>query len=362
MMRKLTNFLVIALSTLLILTLLSCSQQTAEPEPANFSVSELTVTPNKAIIGSPVNVEILIANSGDLGGTYEATLYVDNVVEEKKEVTLDGNSSQKVSFTVNKTIAKFYSVNVGGQVGAFTMTLDRIIIDAAHGGEPNQISNFVGRLQIMGYEVYKKTDIIKNGDLDGSSVLMIIFSLDTEQPYSPSEITLIDKFVRDGGGLLVIGENVWNEQHLSYINQITGNYGIRYNFDHLCDPTNYTGYAGPNETTPIFTQGNSTHSILKGVKEIRCSYSNSLYTSGSVQPIVWGDEDSYTAVANSSNIRLQKPGSNPTFIALSNVGSGRVICVGSATPFSNFAIEDGDNLQLGLNLISFAASQSPKMP
>ena len=361
MMRQFIKSLVIALSTILILTLFSCSPKTTEPEPANFSVSDLTITPNKAVIGSPVDVEILVTNSGDLGGTYEATLYIDNVVEEKKEVTLDGNSSQKVSFTVNKTLAKFYSVNVGGQVGAFTMTLGRIIIDAAHGGEPNQISNFVGRLQVMGYEVYKKTDIIKSGDLDGSLILMIIFSLDTEQPYSPSELTGIDKFVRDGGGLLVIGENVWNEQHLSYINQITENYGIRYNFDHLCDPTNYTGYAGPNETTPIFTQGNFTHPILKGVKEIRCSYSNSLFTSGSAQPIVWGDEDSYTTGANSSN-RLQKPGTNPPFIALSHVGKGRVVCVGSATPFSNFAIEDGDNLQLGLNLISFAASTLPKMP
>src|SRR4030042_1053832 len=129
MMRQFIKSLVIALSTILTLTLFSCSPKTTEPEPANFSVSDLTITPNKAVIGSPVDVEILVTNSGDLGGTYEATLYIDNVVEEKKEVTLDGNSSQKVSFTVNKTLAKFYSVNVGGQVGAFTMTLGRIIID-----------------------------------------------------------------------------------------------------------------------------------------------------------------------------------------------------------------------------------------
>jgi len=64
MMRKLINFLVIALSTILILSLLSCS-----PKPANFNVSALTITPNKVVIGGPVYIEILITNNGALGGT-----------------------------------------------------------------------------------------------------------------------------------------------------------------------------------------------------------------------------------------------------------------------------------------------------
>ena len=358
MMKKLIYLLLVALSTILILTMFSCSPK---PEPANFYVSELTITPNKVVIGHPVNIDILVTNKGDLRGTYEITLFVDNIFEEKKEVTLDGNSKQKVSFTVYKTLAKFYSVNIGGQTGAFTMTLGKTIIDAAHGGNASQISYFIGLVQNMGYEVDKKTDVIKSGDLDGCSVLMIDFSLDTEQPYSQSELMVVDKFVKDGGGLLVIGENVWNEQHLSYINQITENYGIKYNFDHICDPTNYTGYAGPNEQTPIFTQGNTTHPIWKGVKEIRCSYSNSLYTSESAQPIAWGDDDSYIISANYPEIRLQEPGTHPTFIAISYVEQGRLICIGSSIPLDNHAIRDGDNTQLGLNLISFAASPSPEI-
>jgi len=44
-----------------------------------------------------VTISILVSNSGDLAGSYEVTLMIDNEVEETKEITLEGRSSGEVT-------------------------------------------------------------------------------------------------------------------------------------------------------------------------------------------------------------------------------------------------------------------------
>ena len=92
-----------------------------ELQPASFSISGLTITPMEVTTGSPVIVEVLVTNSGELSGTYNVTLKIDDTVEATEKVTLAGGASQKVTFTKTKTTAKTYSLSVNGQSGTFVV-------------------------------------------------------------------------------------------------------------------------------------------------------------------------------------------------------------------------------------------------
>jgi len=95
--------------------------QTLEAKPASFSVSGLTITPGEVTAGSAVTIEVLVTNSGELSGTYDITLKIDNTIEGTERVTLASSASQKVTFTIIKSTAKTYSVSVNGQSGTFVV-------------------------------------------------------------------------------------------------------------------------------------------------------------------------------------------------------------------------------------------------
>ena len=96
------------------------------PVPAAFAISNLSISPAEVDIGGSVTISVLIANTGDLTGSYEVTLKIDNVVVATKEVTLAGGASQKVTFTTTKDVAGTYTVNVNGQSDTF-MVKEKVV-------------------------------------------------------------------------------------------------------------------------------------------------------------------------------------------------------------------------------------------
>ena len=91
------------------------------PAPAAFTASALTISPTEVDVGATVTISIQVANTGDVTGSYEVTLKVDNVVVATKDVTLAGGASQKVTFTTAKDMAGTYTVNVDGLSGTFAV-------------------------------------------------------------------------------------------------------------------------------------------------------------------------------------------------------------------------------------------------
>ncbi len=89
--------------------------------PAEFTVTDLTVTPEEVYTGEEVTVTALVANVGDLTGTYEVILKIDDVVEASDEVTLAGGASREVSFTVTRDLAATFDVDVAGLTGDFVV-------------------------------------------------------------------------------------------------------------------------------------------------------------------------------------------------------------------------------------------------
>ncbi len=80
----------------------------AYTRPAAFVASDLSISPAEVDIGETVTISVLVTNIGDLTGSYEVSLKVDNVVVATKEITLAGGASQKVTFTTTKDVAGTY--------------------------------------------------------------------------------------------------------------------------------------------------------------------------------------------------------------------------------------------------------------
>ena len=96
---------------------------TVKPElkPATFDTSSLSISPTEVDIGGTVTISVLVANTGDLSGSYRVTLMINNVVVATKYVTLAGGASQEVTFTTVKDVVGTYAVNVDGLSGTFVV-------------------------------------------------------------------------------------------------------------------------------------------------------------------------------------------------------------------------------------------------
>ncbi|HEY82864.1 MAG TPA: hypothetical protein G4O01_06195 [Dehalococcoidia bacterium] len=89
--------------------------------PASFTLADLKITPTEIYLGESVSISIQLTNTGDLTGSYEVSLKIDDSVVETKEVTLEGGDSETVSFSLTPNKVGEYSVDVGGLQGTFVV-------------------------------------------------------------------------------------------------------------------------------------------------------------------------------------------------------------------------------------------------
>ncbi|MGD0352145.1 MAG: CARDB domain-containing protein [Dehalococcoidia bacterium] len=91
----------------------------AEPKPAEFEVSNLTVNPSHAQPNQEVTVSIKVTNTGEKSGDYSLQLKVDGVITSTKQVTAAAGTSQTVNFTTAGYAAGKHQVEVAGLSGEF---------------------------------------------------------------------------------------------------------------------------------------------------------------------------------------------------------------------------------------------------
>ena len=91
-----------------------------EPKaPAAFTISELKIALTEIYLGDFVTIYVLVSNTGDLAGKYEAILQLDDVVVQSKEVTLNGGDSTTIAFSVTPDIVGEHTVNIGDLLAVF---------------------------------------------------------------------------------------------------------------------------------------------------------------------------------------------------------------------------------------------------
>ena len=99
----------------------SVSAPPEPPEPAEFEISDLTVSPSTVEADETVTVSVVVSNVGEESGGLGVELELDGAVEDTKAVTLDGGASTTVSFSVSSDEVGSHTVEVGGLSGSFTV-------------------------------------------------------------------------------------------------------------------------------------------------------------------------------------------------------------------------------------------------
>jgi hypothetical protein len=86
----------------------------AHNAPAEFEITAFDISP--AVVNPDESVTIIatITNTGDLAGSHEATLMINEGVTAVEELSLAGHASQQVTFTLKPHNAGSYAVDVNG--------------------------------------------------------------------------------------------------------------------------------------------------------------------------------------------------------------------------------------------------------
>jgi hypothetical protein len=99
------------------------SEETAAalPDLGEFEVSGLSISPDTVEPGEVVTISVDVENVGTGTSTYTVNLKIDGTTEESTELTLAAGEDETVTWTVSKTTAKTYNVDVNGLTGSFTV-------------------------------------------------------------------------------------------------------------------------------------------------------------------------------------------------------------------------------------------------
>lgn len=87
--------------------------------PAEFKVTDLSVSPSRVNPGETVNATVNIKNVGDLPGNHELKLRVNGTVEDNKSVHLEGHENTSLTFLLSKQREGNYRVKVGNSLSTF---------------------------------------------------------------------------------------------------------------------------------------------------------------------------------------------------------------------------------------------------
>jgi uncharacterized protein len=91
------------------------------PVPASFTTANLVITPAVILPGETATIKATVINSGDLTGTYTVTLRVGGSVIETKNISVAGNSSADVNFSVTSKIPGDVTIDINGLSGKLTI-------------------------------------------------------------------------------------------------------------------------------------------------------------------------------------------------------------------------------------------------
>ena len=91
------------------------------PEPATFSLSNLSIQPAEVQSEEAVTITVLVVNTGGMEGSHTVELEIEGVEEAEKNITVAAGDSRSVSFSVSREDAGSYSVVVGELSGSFTI-------------------------------------------------------------------------------------------------------------------------------------------------------------------------------------------------------------------------------------------------
>ncbi len=156
------------------------------PEPAEFTVSNLVITPAVAEAGQTITANAELSNIGEIEGSYSVTLKIDGVQVETKEVTVASGLSQTVSFTFTKDVVGHYNVEVGGLTGVLKL---------------RPLTDILKQLEIaypeLFLELLKLPDLIEEIDSKNDEAIEDISYLALDPEYKTTFESILNEGIKD---------------------------------------------------------------------------------------------------------------------------------------------------------------------
>ena len=119
---------------------------------AEFTISNLFISPSQALPGREVSVICNVANTGEVDGFYPVSLKVDGVQVDSKDVPVPAGATQTVTFILARETCGTYNVAVGGL--SDTLVISEGLLPTLYVGD-----NWVFR-EIYKGNTYTRTEMI----------------------------------------------------------------------------------------------------------------------------------------------------------------------------------------------------------
>lgn len=237
----------------------------------------------------------------------------------------------------------------------------RILIDVAHDEPINFTSGynmFISQLTSRGFTLAENKVSITENTLDNYDILLVIVP---KSEFTQQEILSIEKFVKDGGSLLLVGRggsSLDTKNTRKVLNQLTINMGITFNDDLVTDTQNYYDNDATNVIIVNMVSDPITNEIFKVAMKLPCS----LTISQNSKALMRGSPQSLSRPYLSDPDKNDSPSKDPLntisgtdliVAARSNILSGKVVAIGSSTFIEDHMISNYDHLRFISNMFDY---------
>lgn len=235
--------------------------------------------------------------------------------------------------------------------GSVEMPPKRVMIDAYHsaeGAKPEVNMVAITKIMAESFSFDVKRQPLTRSLLKEYDVVILC------QPYNileDTEIEAVVNYVRDGGGLIICGDQDvgWNDSSRSTYNKLGATFSIIFTANAIDDPTDKMGCY----CTPII-HNLTVHPLTEGVSQIVLYRPCALRISGDAVAIARGDNDTHTVGADKID------GENIIVVAVSEYERGRVVVLGSHTVFDDSFINQPNNKEFSFNVLTWVSEQSAR--
>lgn len=225
-------------------------------------------------------------------------------------------------------------------------------------------SNLANHLRNMGFSVAETyLNPITSSGLSGYDI--VFYGGEYNRVISNSEATALRRFVENGGGLLLTGEHgFWNDYFRPCLNKVGNPWGITFEDDMVCDPTDHVDYPGDPDggvDIPIIYPS-SGHPAVANVDSFVLVWGGSLTASNLAGAIATTDNDAWldtNAVWHGDLYHYEcvyNPGEYQgvsSVMAVVEPQNGKVVAIGDFGLWWNDWFDDYDHRQLAESIFSY---------
>ncbi|KYC48823.1 MAG: Tetratricopeptide repeat protein [Candidatus Methanofastidiosum methylothiophilum] len=237
----------------------------------------------------------------------------------------------------------------------------RVLIDIAHDEPINFTAGykiFLDQLTNKGYILSENKVSITESTLSNYDILLIIVP---KSNFTSVEISAIDKFVKNGGSLLLVGRggsSLDTKKTRAVLNELSTNMGIVFNDDLVTDTQSYYDNDATNVIVINMIEDPITTDLYKIAMKLPCS----LTISPTSKAIMKGSAQSLSRPYLSDPDHSNNPSTDPVnkisgtdiiVAAKTNVLTGKVVAIGSSTFLEDHMITKYDHLRLVSNLFNY---------